>query len=203
MKEDGSPFFWVGDTAWELFHKLNREEAELYLITRAQQGFNVIQAVALAENDGLTTGNGYGRLLLKKNEKGLYDPCLPDTDGEYSYWDHMDYIVKRAVISYHPWGETSSSLYLHEEEWLDFNMIQSGHARRSNHDYSLIQKDYGREPVKPTLEGQPCYEDHPIAFKEDNEFFDQVDVRKALYWSVFAGACGVTYGHHCVWVHEY
>ena len=22
--EDGSPFFWLGDTAWELFHRLSR-----------------------------------------------------------------------------------------------------------------------------------------------------------------------------------
>ena len=25
---DGKPFFWLGDTAWELFHRLNREEAD-------------------------------------------------------------------------------------------------------------------------------------------------------------------------------
>ena len=31
---DGTPFFWLGDTAWELFHRLNREEAELYLEDR-------------------------------------------------------------------------------------------------------------------------------------------------------------------------
>ena len=26
--EDGRPFFYLGDTAWELFHRLDREEAE-------------------------------------------------------------------------------------------------------------------------------------------------------------------------------
>ena len=26
---DGEPFFYLGDTAWELFHRLNREEADL------------------------------------------------------------------------------------------------------------------------------------------------------------------------------
>ena len=26
--EDGSPFFYLGDTAWELFHRLDKEEAE-------------------------------------------------------------------------------------------------------------------------------------------------------------------------------
>ena len=45
--EDGAPFFWLGDTAWELFHKLNREDALIYLKKRAEQKFNVIQAVAL------------------------------------------------------------------------------------------------------------------------------------------------------------
>ena len=31
VKEDGAPFFYLGDTAWELFHRLNREEADRYL----------------------------------------------------------------------------------------------------------------------------------------------------------------------------
>ena len=35
VKEDGSPFFYLGDTAWELFHRLNREEADKYLDNRA------------------------------------------------------------------------------------------------------------------------------------------------------------------------
>ena len=28
--DDGTPFFYLGDTAWEIFHKLNREELQLY-----------------------------------------------------------------------------------------------------------------------------------------------------------------------------
>ena len=52
VDEKGSAFFWLGDTAWELFHRLNREEADHYLETRAAQGFTVIQAVVLAEFDG-------------------------------------------------------------------------------------------------------------------------------------------------------
>ena len=51
---DGKPFFYLGDTAWELFHRLDRDETELYLKNRAAKGFTVIQAVALAEFDGLT-----------------------------------------------------------------------------------------------------------------------------------------------------
>ena len=53
VHQNGTPFFWLGDTAWELFHRLNREEADQYLKRRAEQGFTVVQAVALAEFDGL------------------------------------------------------------------------------------------------------------------------------------------------------
>src|SRR5690554_7871590 len=73
VRSDGAPFFWLGDTAWELFHKLNREEAHLYLCNRAKLKFNVIQAVALAELEGLTTGNAYGRTPLKMNDNGELD----------------------------------------------------------------------------------------------------------------------------------
>src|SRR5687768_18147324 len=56
---DGKPVFWLGDTAWELFHRLTREEAEKYLKNRADKGFTVIQAVVLAELDGLHDPNPY------------------------------------------------------------------------------------------------------------------------------------------------
>ena len=39
--EDGTPFFWLGDTAWELFHRLNKEETELYLENRRAKGFTL------------------------------------------------------------------------------------------------------------------------------------------------------------------
>ncbi|MBC8079995.1 MAG: DUF4038 domain-containing protein, partial [Gorillibacterium sp.] len=38
IHEDGTPFFWLGDTAWEMIHLLTREEIELYLRKRAAQG---------------------------------------------------------------------------------------------------------------------------------------------------------------------
>ena len=90
---DGRPFFYQGDTAWELFHRLDREQADLYLRNRAAKGFNVIQAVALAELDGVDVPNAYGHLPLTDR-----DPSRPAVkDGEQNdYWDHVDYIVRRA-----------------------------------------------------------------------------------------------------------
>lgn len=115
---DGQPFFWLGDTAWELFHRLNREEAVHYLDTRARQGFNVIQAVALAELDGLTVPNAHGDLPLVDR-----DPARPAiTPGSnpadataYDYWDHVEFIVDEAnrrglYVAFLPtWGSWAPS----------------------------------------------------------------------------------------------
>ena len=90
---DGRPFFWLGDTAWELFHRLTREDAVRYLDNRARLRFTVVQAVALAEFDGLNQPNAYGHRPLLNN-----DPSTPDVkDGpDNDYWDHVDYIVNKA-----------------------------------------------------------------------------------------------------------
>ena len=84
---DGTPFFWLGDTAWELFHRLDREEAELYFSDRAEKGFTVIQAVILAEQDGLNTPNPYGEKPLQNN-----DPTKPNE----KYFQHVDDLLKIA-----------------------------------------------------------------------------------------------------------
>ncbi|GAB3546770.1 glycoside hydrolase family 140 protein [Spirosoma fluminis] len=102
VHQDGTPFFYMGDTAWELFHRLNREEADRYLKRRAEQGFTAIQAVALAELDGLNDPNANGDKPLLNN-----DPTTPNE----AYFRHVDYIVDKAaeyglVISLLPtWGD--------------------------------------------------------------------------------------------------
>jgi hypothetical protein len=281
--QDGQPFFWLGDTAWELFHKLNMEEAEHYLATRAKQRFNVVQAVALAELDGLVTPNAYGKRPLDSGAEGGYDPARPlIEEGEYDYWDHVDAIIDCAarygiyiallptwgdkynvmwgkgpsvfheenaitfgewlgrryasrpnvvwvlggdrpltqvehfavnrglasgirrgganqLMTFHPMGGQSSSFHVHKESWLDFNMIQSGHGEGVQRNYEKVLGDYALTPVKPTMDAEPCYEDHPIGFNAANGYFDHADVRKAAYYAVFSGACGHTYGHHSVW----
>jgi hypothetical protein len=272
VQADGKPFFYLADTAWELFHRLDRDETKHYLDDRARKGFTVIQAVALAEFDGLTVPNRYGHLPLKDN-----DPAKP---GE-AYFQHVDWVVDQAaarglvvallptwgdkvnkkwgkgpeiftpanaltygeflgkryrdrpviwvlggdrnpekpqhadvyralakglrsgdggrhLLTYHPMGGSSSSRFFHKDEWLSFNMLQSGHDRdRPN--YERIAHDYGLAPAKPCLDGEPVYEDHPLGFNPKNGYADDLDVRKACYWALFAGACGHTYGCHDVW----
>lgn len=88
LVKDGKPFFWLGDTAWELFHRLTREEADRYLKRRSEQGFTVIQAVILAEFDGLHTPNAYGETPLVND-----DPTKPNE----KYFEHVDYIIDKAA----------------------------------------------------------------------------------------------------------
>ena len=85
--ENGKPFFYLGDTAWELFHRLNREEATEYLTNRSKKGFTVIQAVVLAQLGGLTIPNPYGDLPLIGG-----DPGKPNE----AYFRHVDFIVNKA-----------------------------------------------------------------------------------------------------------
>jgi len=279
QQADGSPFFYLADTAWELFHRLTFDEAALYLRDRAAKGFNVIQAVALAELDGLHTPNAHGHCPLENA-----DPTRPNE----AYWDHVDRVtalanqlglligflptwgdkwhagygtgpvifdpenaraygrwlgqryreagliwilggdrpvetpghlaILRAMAeglaegdggahlrTFHPRGGLSSSAQLHDEPWLDFNMIQSGHCLNSLENFRLLCKDYARPPFKPVLDGEPCYEDHPIMTPdwqrlEGGLCYGDHEIRRAAYWAAFSGACGHTYGCHPIWM---
>src|SRR5205085_2502535 len=148
VTESGQPFFWLADTAWELFHRLNRAQAEHYLEIRRQQCFNVIQAVILAEMDGIHIPDANGHLPLLGGDR-------PANDYQ-SLWAAMAQgIVEglgwRPFFTYHPQGGTSSSAWLHEAEWLDMNMWQSGHALLDAPNWEMIRSDYDRNLTKPVL----------------------------------------------------
>lgn len=97
ITSDGKPFFWLGDTGWLLFSKLNREDAETYLEDRRKKGFNVIQVMVL---HSLSVTDAYGdSALINKN---VATPRVTEgsTFGDktqYDYWDHVDYIVDLAA----------------------------------------------------------------------------------------------------------
>ena len=274
-RADGTPFFWLADTAWELFHLLDREEADHYLRTRAEQGFTVIQAVALAECEGLTRPNAYGHLPLRDN-----DPLQPVE----AYWAHVDWVVARAnalglvigflptwgdkwncvgrwgigpeifapanaegygawlgaryrgadlvwilggdrpfdrqahldiidamaaglargdggahLMTLHPCGGQHSADNVHDRAWLAFNMVQSGHSRLYTANWAMLAKDWARTPAKPILDGEPCYEDHPVRERPEQGWFDDRETRRACWWALCSGAFGHTYGCHGIW----
>ena len=86
--KDGSPFFWLGDTAWLLFQKLNREEARIYLQDRYEKGFNVIQVMIIHD---LPDTNFYGdpAFIDRDPTKPFTTPgCSFQDSIAYDYWDH-------------------------------------------------------------------------------------------------------------------
>jgi hypothetical protein len=108
----------------------------------------------------------------------------------------------RHLKTFHPNGHHSSGEWLHDETWLDFNTLQSGHSEKNLPNYEMITADYNRVPAKPVFDGEPRYDDHPVMSRPVNEpaiWFDDFDVRQAAYWAVFAGAMGHTYGAHPIW----
>ncbi len=115
---------------------------------------------------------------------------------------------KNHLITFHPRGRTSSSEWFHDEAWLDFNMFQSGHRNyeqdnspgehhfgEDNWRYTAI--DYALKPVKPVLDGEPSYENIPQGLHDPKmPRWNDADVRRYAYWSVFAGGAGFTYGEN-------
>lgn len=95
--EEGKPFFWLGDTAWLLFSKLSREEADTYLEDRKQKGFNVIQVMVLHD---VASKNVYqDSSLLKAN---VSKPLITagnnyKIERQYDYWDHIDCVIDKAA----------------------------------------------------------------------------------------------------------
>jgi len=124
-----------------------------------------------------------------------------ETDRQQAYWRGLARALREGagvdlVRTYHPCGHRSSSHWLHQEPWLDFNMVQSGHCFDSPDVCGLISEDYRRRPTKPVINGEPCYENisHRLR-RTDAVPIDEHQVRKAFFWSVFSGAVsGHTYG---------
>nr|CAA9254396.1 GH140 [uncultured Armatimonadetes bacterium] len=102
VRPDGAPFFWLGDTAWLLFQMTTREDADLYLKTRARQGFTVIQAALVMGEErvgGTLRPNVFGKLAFQGGDPARPDVtpgATPKPSTHYDYWDHADYIVERA-----------------------------------------------------------------------------------------------------------
>ena len=283
VTENGDPFFWLGDTGWLLFTKLNREDAEKYLTNRAEKGFNVIQIMIL---HSLNAKNIYGSVALVNQNvsKPLVTTGSDFKDStQYDYWDHMDFVIDKAaekglyvglvpvwgsnvkaghvtkddaakyaawianrykdrsniiwlnggdtmgsdstevwntlgstlrekdpnhLITFHPFGRKTSSLWFHNENWLDFNMFQSGHRSYKQDDspwafgednWKYAAFDYAQKPTKPTIDGEPSYEGIPQGLHDTLQpFWKAEDIRRYAYWSVFAGCFGFTYGNSAV-----
>jgi hypothetical protein len=149
-------------------------------------------------------------------------------DANYNVWNIMGETLKNIypdiLIGYHPFGRTSSSQWFHNCAWLDFNMFQSGHRRYDQgvlgmwddqkhqwngqklqevyfgeDNWRYVLQDHSLSPLKPTIDGEPSYEEILQGLHDLTQpYWQDCDVRRYAYWSVFAGAFGHTYGHNAV-----
>jgi hypothetical protein len=167
--------------------KVNREQAKVYaefLAQRYKDRPNIIwmNGGDIRGSDSLSVWNTIGETLR------LNDP------------NHL--------ITFHPYGRCQSSKWVHNEKWLGFNLFQSGHRRYDQDDTELkygednwryVETDYRLLPPKPVLDGEPSYEGIPQGLHDTLQpYWNADDVRRYAYWSVFAGACGHTYGDNAV-----
>jgi len=95
LHDNGQPFFYLADTAWELFHHLDLPGADHYLTTRAAQKFTVIQAVVLAECDSLREPNVAGQLPFLD-----LDPARPNE----AFFQHLDRVLQLGADKGLIWG---------------------------------------------------------------------------------------------------
>ena len=280
--ENGSPFFWLGDTGWLVPQHLDRSEVEYYFNKCRRAGYNMVQIQVM---DAVPSYNIYGQQSLPYG----WDFTKADPEGVYSYWDHLDYIVRKAeqngiyigmvaiwgsqvqsgninaeqakaygkflaeryknnpniiwimggdiqgnihpevwnalatsiksidnkhLMTFHPRGRYTSAKWWSKASWMDFHTFQSGHRkygqRMGNKDYPIpdsteednwmyVDSTWAYKPIKPVLDDEPSYEDIPKGLHDANEArWQDYDVRRYAYWSVFAGSCGHTYGHNAI-----
>jgi hypothetical protein len=263
VDQDGKPFFYLADTCWLLFQRLDHDELDEYLTDRAAKGFTVIQAYVI---------RGLGKRHPDGNSSLVGESPFIDRDAtrpNEAFFKNVDYVVNRAnerglvmglvtakswhvnktpeqvfneqnaytfgkflgarykqnaviwypggdsvpgkddavwvamakglrdgcggtqLISYHGSGQTSSSTWYHNADWLDFNTIQSGHNFKSD-SYAFVSKDYALSPAKPTVDMEPAYENHPTGAGKPR--VDAHKVRTQAYSAMLAGAAGHAYG---------
>ena len=119
VHENGTPFFWLGNTAWLMPERLNRDEVEYYLNIEREQGYNVEQVQVL---NAIPTFNVYGQPAndasfdfdrfnsptpplgsaassSDSESEELLNSSTPQLLNSYTYWDHLDYIVDMAAAN--------------------------------------------------------------------------------------------------------
>ncbi len=253
------PFFWLGDTQWQLFRDFSLDDAAWILKTRRRQGFNVIQVMLTGVGDGARP-NIHGQpawlnqdpstpnpayfepvdaIVRMAREEGLIlaiylchntqkDFINATNARAYTHWvaqryrdephliyvfvtevpiaDHLGLIRELAggvkqgeggkhLISYHPdpVAPALSSGEIHNESWLDFNMIQTWNYYEGI--YGWVRHDTLRQPPKPVVMAEGAYEAGPEYGYPVTPWL----VRQQAYWSYLAGGFH-SYGHSDNWL---
>lgn len=115
---DGSPFFWLADTAWNGALRSTGEEWETYLEDRRAKGFNVIQFATtqwrglLADRNGEVAFTGSGRISINPR-------FFQGLDARVDQVNHAGLVAAPVLLWALPRGqgrELSPGYYLPEDE---------------------------------------------------------------------------------------
>ena len=97
----GDPFLYVADTVWLAPSRLDQAEVRELLDIRAMQHFSVVQMSVLPFLHLGSTSNAYGHDAVSGRDIGspveVGGRTHDDTDPDYDYWDHVDYILTQAA----------------------------------------------------------------------------------------------------------
>ncbi len=96
------------------------------------------------------------------------------------------------LITFKPDPAPYSSSFIHNEDWLDFNSMQTWNGVKLI--YPMVTNDYNLTPVKPVLMAEGAYE----AGSEYGFDVTPLWIRRQAYYSYLAGAHH-TYGHNDSW----
>jgi hypothetical protein len=254
VDEDGAPFFWLGDTQWQLLRDFSPDDAREVLRRRKEQGFSTVQIMVTGAGEG-TVPNTFGetpwldgdpaapneayfdaadKVIAAADDEGLVlvlgvfhqvqrarlttANARPYARWVANRWADPPHIVWSMypeataefvpvlrelaaglregdggahMITVHPDPSPTSSSFIHEEEWLDFNSIQTWHDGHLIP--PMVGDDYARTPVKPAVMAEGKYEG--ARPPEEDEAFA---VRRQAYWSYLVGGHH-SYGHDSNW----
>jgi len=254
VDEQGEPFFWLGDTLWELFRLATTDDARAMLKRRREQGFSAIQIMMTGVGDGTEPdldgqkpwigddpahpNEAYFRRVDPVIEAagslgltlvvGIYhqrqrEHITTDNARSYARWaaeryrdaPHVvwtmypeakaEYVpvlrelaagIKEGeggthLITVHPDPSPTSSSFIHQEEWLDFNMSQPCVEYELIH--KMVSYDYARTPPKPAVMAEGGYEGEEFGRTQT-----ALEIRQQAYWSYLAGGHH-SYGHNDNW----
>ncbi|MDY0154730.1 MAG: glycoside hydrolase family 140 protein [Prevotella sp.] len=199
-----------------------------YIVRKAEQNGIYIGMVAIwgsqvqAGNINAEQAKAYGKFLAEryKNNPNIIWIIGGDIQGNIhpEVWDALATSIKsidnKHLMTFHPRGRYTSAKWWSKASWMDFHTFQSGHRkygqRMGNKDYPIpdsteednwmyVDSTWAYKPIKPVLDDEPSYEDIPKGLHDANEArWQDYDVRRYAYWSVFAGSCGHTYGHNAI-----
>ena len=199
-----------------------------YIVRKAEQNGIYIGMVAIwgsqvqAGNINVEQAKAYGKFLAEryKNNPNIIWIIGGDIQGNIhpEVWDALATSIKsidnKHLMTFHPRGRYTSAKWWSKASWMDFHTFQSGHRkygqRMGNKDYPIpdsteednwmyVDSTWAYKPIKPVLDDEPSYEDIPKGLHDANEArWQDYDVRRYAYWSVFAGSCGHTYGHNAI-----